>query len=287
MITTLPPSPPWTRVTEIRASDAPPSERVADAVKPEQPPAPALVPLPPSPPLTKHSLPFRRPPSLSEQGRRVSSAARTASGRRVSGALQYALQQDPAREVSDASSLDLAYYEQMREEVLEERSGQEDQPRWDSTMGFGGDLPDLTEEIDRVEDDEAWVAYVRQQLNTLFPDLIHADRDINNLPDLQPEGGDVSVSTIATSELPTPGADNSLEILGARVPNVRVEIGGLREEIERLRGVVTGLAEGLRAPSAETVTPEAVEGSASETVNIHDPSLSDAFLRVSGESEVC
>ena len=101
-----------------------------------------------------------------------------------------------------------------------------------------------------VEDgDEAWMGYVRAQLNTLFPDFFdpntHAEEE-------REEGGDVSISTIASSDLTTPPIGTRLGPglglgAGRGVPNIRSEIGGLTEEIERLRGVVSGLAEGMRA----------------------------------------
>lgn len=308
MITTLPPSPPWTPVTDITVPSTPPSSRVTSVLdvakpsptllpqndqqdpqqcksNPHQPPTPTEIPLPPSPPAVKDALSYRRPPFAPGDSRRVSSNARTASGRRVSGALQYALQGDRQRQVSDASSLDLAYYEQMREEAIEDERDEDERPQWDSSLGFGGAMPDIADSSVGVDEDEAWMGYVRQQLNTLCPDLFQSERGQGGLARLD-DDFDVSVSTIATSDLPTPpstGADNSLQILGSRAPNVREEIGGLREEIERLRGVISGLAEDLRGQPAD---PPASDGTAQEVGtgidSIHRP-FPDTFLKVSGQ----
>lgn len=128
----------------------------------------------------------------------------------------------------------------------------EEIPTWDSSLGFGGQVPDSVGEEGIVGDeDEAWMGYVRAQLNTLFPDYF----DATAREDGEGEGegeGDVSISTIASSDLATPPIGTRLGPglgmgMGRGVPNIRSEIGGLTEEIERLRGVVSGLAEGMRA----------------------------------------
>lgn len=275
---------------------------------------PGQIPLPPSPPLSaKQSLPFRRPrisnPTI-PAARRVSSNARTSSGRRVSGALQYALQA-PHREVSESTSLDLAYYQQMREQVSDDDDdgnydGEEDGLNdvddrlegdvraWDSSVGFGGIMPDIAEGQDVLgnEDEEAWMGYVRQQLNTLFPDLIHPSTDNLDpeaVPSLEEDNGqDVSVSTIATSELPTPPLNGSVMRYGlggngVGVPNVRAEITGLSEEIARLRSVVSGLTEDIRRPTTgpPDVGAQDRETSSEEKVAVGEDDVSEAFQKVS------
>lgn len=235
---------------------------------------PASIPLPPSPKLTKESLPCRRPRISNPLNRVVSetSAPRSSSERRVSSALQYALHPDnttenadqPASGASDSASVDLACYQEMRTEVmsfsdfddeLEDFTGDEVEeisgPSWDSSLGFGGQVPDLvngSEEGIMPDEDEAWMGYVRAQLNTLFPDYFDPNEET------QEEGGDVSVSTISSNDLITPPGRLGM---GRGVPNVRSEIGGLSEEIARLRGVVSGLAEGMRAQ----IGPEVGESS--------------------------
>lgn len=289
--------------------------------KVEQAPEAVAIPLPPSPsPLpinsastTKQSLPLRRPGFVgSAPLRRVSSTTRTVSGRRVSGALQYALHPHPEIDPTEVtvpipeseSATDLRNYEEMKQqlEIESDNDGPEvegqgegedtagvEERGWDSSLGFGGVIPDtmISDEVDVEE--EAWMGYVRQQLNTLFPDLFHPDPlmdhpsesdhdNAHDTPELEEGGegeGETSISTIATNELPTPPISGSLTRFGSRsgfgfglgsgpdthglggiagVPNVRHELGGLREEIERLRGVVSGLAEGMRAQPTSTTT---------------------------------
>lgn len=185
-----------------------------------------------------------------------------------------------------------------REERVDNVGGGAGEVVWDSSLGFGGVMPEPMEDIDVEE--EAWMGYVRQQLNTLFPDFFHPDplgplheeehTRSEGTPGLDGEG-DTSISTIATNELPTPPFSGSLTRFGSGshfgpifgfesdtttqarvqgpgqgeggmggiggvggVPNVRQELGGLRDEIERLRGVVSGLAEGMRAQPTTTTT---------------------------------
>lgn len=278
----LPPSPPFTPLTTG-------SDSASEAVDPSRIPLPesdvgaefdkhdiadfrpAEIALPPSPPSAKPSLPLRQPrprPRISNSAaHRIASESQIAPGRRVSGTLQHALQRE--REVSDTSSLDLAYYEQMREQAMDDEAEVEvDRPTWDSSLGFGGNIPGENKNGDNAAmgeagaDDEAWMVYVRQQLNTLFPDLVSSE---DHTPGLDESGdGDISVSTIATSELPTP----SLGALHANMPygypnpgmpNVREEIGGLRDDIARLRGLVLGLADGMRGQDPAQTTAERAE----------------------------
>lgn len=196
-----------------------------------------------------------------------------------------------------SASIDLEYYQQMKDEVSWEGSdlGSDDEegqsrPTWDSTLGFGGQVLDLTGDSDTSgegegggtvgqrltgqEEDEAWMGYVRQQLNTLFPDFFEADalppsgqfhqdehEEAGIEHGLNDEEGNMSVSTVATSDLPTPpGGPPRISMgLGMNgVPNVRTEIGGLRDEIARLRGVVSELAEDMRGSHGSATEPSEV-----------------------------
>jgi hypothetical protein len=265
---------------------------------------PAEIPLPPSPKLIKESLPFRRPRVSNPLTRVVSdtSTPRSSSGWRVSSALQYALHPDQTpentvteRAVSVASgspSVELAYYEEMRKEVmssidfddenrleeLEEINGS----TWDSSLGFGGQVPDLVGGFGEgimPDEDEAWMGYVRAQLNTLFPDYFDPTEEAREEGE---GGGDISVSTISSSELISPPGRLGL---GRGVPNVRSEIGGLSEEIARLRGVVSGLAEGMRAQNGPEVVGSSDVEAGSSVAKSKDDSDGDGvpreFLEVS------
>lgn len=151
-------------------------------------------------------------------------------------------------------------------------------PDWDSSLGFGGQVPDLVGDTGIVGDeDEAWMGYVRAQLNTLFPDYFD--------PSVQGEGeeGDISISTIASSDLATPPIGTRLGAglgVGRGVPNIRDEIGGLTEEIERLRGVVSGLAEGMRAAQSVPGVRATVEMPRPEEEDAQ-PEVPQEFLKVS------
>jgi hypothetical protein len=276
----LPPSTPAPAVNiPVRA------ERVDEYVEM----LPANVPLPPSPKI-KQALPFRRPRVSNPLDRVVSGSQRTSSGRRVSSALQYAMHPNPDFDIdagateravsreSDAS-LDLAYYQEMVSEAMAGSDDDIEEIPWDSSLGFGGQLPDLVSDQGIVGDeDEAWMGFVRAQLNTLFPDFF----DPNAHHDEEGEvGGDVSISTIASSDLTTPPIGTRLGPglgMGRGVPNIRSEIGGLTEEIERLRGVVSGLANGMRAAQ---LAPE-VEGLPDEGTK--EAGVPESFLKVSSPS---
>lgn len=160
----------------------------------------------------------------------------------------------------DSADIDLEYYQEMNNEAISDSDDLEEIPgnNWDSTLGFGGQVPDLVGEASIVGDeDEAWMWYVRAQLNTLFPDYSDATAQ-------EDAEGDISVSTIASSDLTTPLTGTRLGPglgIGRGVPNIRTEIEGLTEEIERLRGVVSGLAEGMgAAQGAHEVRSSVTEG---------------------------
>jgi hypothetical protein len=275
----LPPSPP--------APDANASDR---AKKPDEDEGmhPTDIPLPPSPKI-KQALPFRRPRVSNSLDRVVSGTQRTSSGRRVSSALQYAITQplDTEFETADRAvsgesdaSLDLAYYQEMVSEAMAGNDEDIEEIPWDSSLGFGGQLPDLVSDQGIVGDeDEAWMGFVRAQLNTLFPDFFDPNTREGNEGE---GGGDVSISTIASSDLTTPPIGTRLGPglgVGRGVPNIRSEIGGLTEEIERLRGVVSGLADGMRAAQ---LAPE-VEGGVGVPLNDGkdiEAEVPEAFLKV-------
>jgi hypothetical protein len=271
----LPPSPSAPRANT--------SDRAEESIEDEDM-HPADIPLPPSPKI-KQALPFRRPRVSNPLDRIVSGSQRTSSGRRASSALQYAMTppldtefDTTHRAVSGESdaSLDLACYQEMVNEAMSASEEDIEEIPWDSSLGFGGQLPDLVSDQGIVGDeDEAWMGFVRAQLNTLFPDFF----DPNTREEDEGEGGgDVSISTIASSDLTTPPIGTRLGPglgLGRGVPNIRSEIGGLTEEIERLRGVVTGLADGMRAAQLAPEVEGLPEGEANEAV------VPESFLKVS------
>lgn len=108
--------------------------------------------------------------------------------------------------------------------------------------------------------DEVWMSFVRQQLGTLFPDFFQPDADDTSALDVPNESvgfGSLDARVPGSSgqgsdgwEMVQDGAHHRPMTMMRQgeygsVPNVREEISGLREEIERLRGVVGGLASGL------------------------------------------
>ena len=277
----LPPSP--------SAPDVDTSERAEEPTEDEGM-HPANIPLPLSP-KTKHALPFRRPRVSNPLDVVVSGTQRTSSGRRVSSALQYAMtppfnseSETTGRAVSGESdaSIDLAYYQEMVTEVMVGNDEDIEEIPWDSSLGFGGQLPDLVGDQGMVEDgDEAWMGYVRAQLNTLFPDFFDPNTHAGEEGE---EGGDVSISTIASSDLTTPPIGTRLgpglgSGVGRGVPNIRSEIGGLTEEIERLRGVVSGLAEGMRAAQLAPDVGGGVEVPLNDGVDM-EAEVPEAFNKV-------
>lgn len=183
---------------------------------------------------------------------------------------------EPIVSAESDASLDLAYYQEMVNEVMAGRDEDIEEIPWDSSLGFGGQLPDSVDDQGIVGDeDEAWTGYVRAQLNTLFPDFF--DPNING----EEEGsGDVSISTIASSDLTTPPIGTRLGPGLARgVPNIRSEIGGLTEEIERLRGVVSGLADGMRAAQLAPEVERGADVSLNDKEEI-EAEVPEAFLKV-------
>ena len=353
--TMLPPSPPWSPL--LVASIGLSSDRIVPASIPlptqleddldtyprrDEAPSPAKAAHTPSPTVAKSGLPFRKPLGISPIPRRISSTARTGSGRRVSGALQYALQppvDTTLRKDRSESDIDLGHYQEMKNQILDldytpdnlndgddgddgdDNGGYEDneleaemqwdgelpgqdggKTEWDSSLDFGGIMPDTQESLEHEQEEEAWMGYVRQQLNTLFPDFFHPDplqsshRHSGLLqgdtPELAVGGeqGEVSISTTEiTTSLSTPpytalarfgssdravsgfdlGPETNMQASSGigGVPNVRAELGGLREEIERLRGVVLGLAEVMRSQSES----ESQSQSQSQSHSRHHP----------------
>ena len=127
------------------------------------------------------------------------------------------------------------------------------------------------------DDEEIWMSYVREQLNTLFPDFF-------DTPDMSPpslsyspdSSADVSIDSVpgstgqdrdVESDNPLDSENRGWEVIQrgghrrawdeTRLPNVKREIGGMREEIERLRGLVSGLASQMDT-SEETEAAESV-----------------------------
>lgn len=129
----------------------------------------------------------------------------------------------------------------------------------------------LDEVLAERQADEEWMGYVRSQLNALFPDFSMEERYFpgraqHRSDDIgissPPEHYNISASQLymqsAASYSPAFARDQQVisnlslkdPVQAGRqaadhLPGVREEMGSLREEIERLRGVVGGLAEGL------------------------------------------
>nr|XP_031857986.1 uncharacterized protein CI109_006609 [Kwoniella shandongensis]KAA5525058.1 hypothetical protein CI109_006609 [Kwoniella shandongensis] len=246
---------------------------------------------------------------------RVSSVHAHSQGRRISGAMQYAFVSAPSQ-ASPAAALvnENEHDSRQNEDPTSEGGGflsmeEEQQVRYD--VGIAQDQ------------DEVWMAYVRQQLGALFPDFFSAEPtelggapqivDAGSESEIDQEMGDhtgVSPGTgtdFQNLETPTRGTNNRrLDALGSSttsttstedsplitppprqtilrsglptVPNVRDEIGGLREEIERLRSVVSGIAEGMRGVSTENPVDEVVED---ETRDDASPNTNTVFIDAS------
>ncbi|KAK1923467.1 hypothetical protein DB88DRAFT_491345 [Papiliotrema laurentii] len=115
------------------------------------------------------------------------------------------------------------------------------------------------------DNDEVWMQYVRNQLGTLFPDFFHpAELSVSTGSIPLGRSGD-GWAMVQDGAHQRPGTHFPAP-LGGEVPNVREEISGLRDEIERLRGVVGGLADGLvRGQAVEQGDPEASASSIDQT----------------------
>ncbi|ORY34608.1 hypothetical protein BCR39DRAFT_513585 [Naematelia encephala] len=124
------------------------------------------------------------------------------------------------------------------------------------------------------------MSYVRTQLGSLFPDYFDSppppSSGLSQGSDHQEEGPYVS-EVGGRPQIPR-------EVGGVGQQwSVREEIGGLREEIERLRGVVGGLVEGLNSGSGHSVEDQdEVSGERQDEVRVegHDE------IRVEGHDEV-
>ena len=119
----------------------------------------------------------------------------------------------------------------------------------------------LDEVLEERRADEEWMGYVRAQLGALFPDFVDAP-DGAVIPEEEP--------------LDNPGwtnenaSDAGRQLLN-NVPSVRSEISELRDELERLRGVVGGLANGLSPPASRPAGGEPSHVSeASQTADAAD-----------------
>lgn len=141
------------------------------------------------------------------------------------------------------------------------------------------------------EADEEWMSHVRTQLNALFPDFFNEDRSEAFEPAptlLQPQHQQiqpyprpgarpqldtppVQAAYCPYPSRPDPVQAGRLAVDALPLPGFRSELGELREEIERLRGVVGGLADGLRgqvvsAPTAAMTMGKERESSDGEGV---------------------
>ena len=138
-----------------------------------------------------------------------------------------------------------------------------------------GDWMEVDEQVEDLDDndnelesglpgqdmDEVWMSHIRHQLGTLFPDFFNEEthqppsqdgcfHESDENPGKNEDGGDEGTWVAHQQGLArfARGGLGGMGGLGGGiggVPNVRSEISGLRDEIERLRGVVGGLAEGL------------------------------------------
>jgi hypothetical protein len=148
-------------------------------------------------------------------------------------------------------------------------------------------ISSLAHSLTDQDQDEVWMSYVRNQLSALFPDFF------------DPSLTTSTSSAIPATGLPTPmtgSFDQSRQyhsehdeadgaVMGRyghgayhgsgaeTVPNVRMEIGSLREEIERLRGVVSGLADNM---SLVDITPKVPGDRTSIEGQVQDLSTEDA-----------
>ncbi|WVQ77537.1 hypothetical protein IAR50_007223 [Cryptococcus sp. DSM 104548] len=269
-----------------------------------------------------------------EKKARVSSVAfGGVEGRRVSGAMKYTLRGSAGssgeprvgggRIVSTTSAQEFDLSQQQFDlaaasadsPVLE---GREDEDVESMGLGMGEKEEENMryEVFTAQEQDELWMAHVREQLNTLFPDFFAAepgglgdlagladdmagrfkeddddrgDKSVGSVRvrDVEHEGDQAEERSFTTSASATtssslnpqtppptglprsissslPGRQVSRGRGSFGVPNVREEITDLREEIMRLRSVVGGLAEGLRAEYAAEVVAIEREGKEAE-----------------------
>lgn len=95
------------------------------------------------------------------------------------------------------------------------------------------------------DQDEVWMQYVRNQLGTLFPDFFNEPVEEGDHVGTGGENVGWAMVQDGAHRRPMTFAPVADEGQRGDVPNVREELHGLRDEIERLRGVVGGLAEGL------------------------------------------
>nr|ODN86778.1 hypothetical protein L203_04028 [Cryptococcus depauperatus CBS 7841] len=244
--------------------------------------------------------------------------AQPPQGRRVSGTMQYAIAPPPTRTFSTGSDFSIT---DNPFNLAEAESASLPTPLPEQREEDGEEGVEEEEERIRFqvatqqEQDEVWMAYVRQQLGALFPDFFHADpssltggafvedddgedEKVVEREPFSPSLGDTSfteTSTTESSALATPPPTGrpslgALERAGLSVPNVREEITGLRDEIMRLRSVVGGLAEGLRndavAYDEEKAEDEAVDEhtptEGDDTVEIKD--IPDSFMETAPTS---
>lgn len=116
----------------------------------------------------------------------------------------------------------------------------------------------LDEVLEERRADEEWMSYVRAQLGALFPDFVDTPSD-------QP-----AVENQETSAAAWDNGGEAGRSLVNNVPSVRSEIDELRDEIERLRGVVGGLASDLSGGVPVPVTSNEIATSSTPPVDAGD-----------------
>lgn len=249
--------------------------------------------------------------SSSNEGRKGSSGRRVSArlpsgpsplrigGRTISGVMQYAMHQDTMSHHEGTSPILDATNEKQgdvsvehRLEPLDTRDGRAHQAVDDVDDTSGSGPTTISDEVNEEESsmeeirnsvigltdqdqDEVWMQYVRNQLGTLFPDFFHESTTTDTV-----EQANSVIQSGSHGRPDVSGWTQGGQIDGGGVPNVREEIHGLKDEIERLRGVVGGLAEGLHRGgvirsqqvvsveeiSAETQGDEQADGNRDEQV---------------------
>ncbi|KAK8849778.1 hypothetical protein IAR55_005114 [Kwoniella newhampshirensis] len=276
-------------------------------------------------------------PRISSVHSQGGSTGGSGRGRRVSGAMQYAF--------ASRSSLDAALDEPYCDDEDQTGQEQDDAVEGDRSTEYltREEEQQVRYEVGSSQDqDEVWMAYVRQQLGALFPDFFPAEpnelvqaspRARDQAVDEDDEEGDqddtalfqgralahtpsntdggpviqtptrtahdhpstillttTSSSTTEDSPLFSPSQNHRNTVVGATtVPNVRNEIGELRDEIERLRSVVGGLAEGMRGASGPGSGPGAGKrpvDRASLEVDMSDGTVGKETKGVTGNSAI-
>ena len=193
-------------------------------------------------------------------------------GRTVSGAMQYAMHR------ATESTLPAPHSTVKLLEPPPDNTG--DNEATDAPLP--PTVPLGLEEVSTVQqDEEIWMSYVRQQLAPLFPDFFDPNKHSQPINSPQSEimvrareqettemdhGNEQDVAEQSDAGPEAIGWDVIQDrghrrpwTFNPRVPsvaNVKDEIGGMRDEIERLREVVSGLANGMRGQDLEAEETE-------------------------------